>query len=247
MKKWEPLNMSLRSKVIGQVIRLEQMSSSVLKVIFRMAKNDSKTLNNGSSSLTFKTKIDVLLDLEEINNEEYKNLIKLMEIRNQFAHNPYASSFESLDQFLPGIKNYLLKSYSSEINSDSETELKKSFEKIYEISLLKLYTIELEYTKGIEIDINRHINNLLYENLDILWERAKSEYLEKKIEFPKYPKFNNDITTLNTFQLAFKEKISDFRINKLSITGEDYFKNVFSRKKLLSDLIKDIKERTSQG
>jgi hypothetical protein len=95
MQQWKPLNMKLRSSVIGQVLRLEQTSSSALKAILRLFKEQSKTLGNTSSALSFKSKIDLLLDLEEISKTEYSHLLKLMEIRNQFAHNPNAISFIS--------------------------------------------------------------------------------------------------------------------------------------------------------
>src|ERR1700733_14383622 len=97
MEQWEPQNMALRSAVISKVLRLEQTSSSALRAVFRMFKQDSKTLGNSSSALPFKSKIDLLYDLEELDKIEYTHLLKLMEVRNQFAHNPNAVSFRSFE------------------------------------------------------------------------------------------------------------------------------------------------------
>lgn len=96
MKKWESLNMELRNWVIAHALRLEQASSDALCEILRVYDHDSRTLGNQSKyALSFKTKIDLLYDLGEIDKPMYPHLIKLMEIRNQFAHNPTVISFVS--------------------------------------------------------------------------------------------------------------------------------------------------------
>lgn len=101
--------MELRSWVISQMLRLEQASSDLIRAIIRLFNENSKTLGNQSSALSFKAKVDLLFDLEEIDKTEYNHLVKLMEIRNQFAHNPNAISFESFDDINADINKYLLK------------------------------------------------------------------------------------------------------------------------------------------
>ena len=92
MEELKSLNMELRSFVIGNVLRLEQTSTDALRAILRMFNENSKTLGNQSSAFSFKTKIDLLCDLGELEKTHYSHLLKLMEIRNQFAHNIKASS-----------------------------------------------------------------------------------------------------------------------------------------------------------
>lgn len=161
MEKWEPLNMELRSWVISQVLRLEQTSSSLMRAILRMFKENPKTLGNQSSALSFKSKIDLLYDLEEIDKTEYKHLLKMMEIRNQFAHNPNAISFESLDQINPQINKYLENQEIEGIDKQGtrEDKLKLIFSEIFKRCAGKLLVTEIEYTRGLEKDIRKHIND----------------------------------------------------------------------------------------
>ncbi|HOH23426.1 MAG TPA: hypothetical protein PLH70_07995 [Bacteroidales bacterium] len=141
MKKWELLNMELRSWDIGQALRLEQTSNNLMRAILRMCKENPKILGNQSSALSFKSKNDLLCDIEEIDSTEYSHLLKMMEIRNQFSHNPNAISFESLDEINPQINKYLEKPllidkiFQKNKNYDSRRKFKRKAkrpERIYE-------------------------------------------------------------------------------------------------------------------
>ena len=186
MEKWKPLNMELRSWVISHVLRLEQTSSSLFRIILRMFKKDSKTLGNTSSALSFKSKIDLLYDLEEIDTTVYNHLIKLMEIRNQFAHNSNAISFEELDNINKNINTYLEKFIPFEIDKevDRETKLKAAFSNLFQLSAGSLLVLEIEYNKGIEKDIIKHINYQVVENIDTIWQNALGKNKENPISTP---------------------------------------------------------------
>lgn len=133
MSKWKPLNMKLRSDVISRVLRLEQTSSDALKAILRMFKIDSRTLGNKSSTLSFKSEIDLLVDLEEITPEESVHLQKIMEIRNQFAHNPNAISFSAFQTINSNVYKHLLKNCPDKLKDDVKVEnkLKGSFDELF--------------------------------------------------------------------------------------------------------------------
>ena len=89
----EIFNIALRSSILLCSIREENEVSKALKYLLRTVKDGSKTLGNKSSSLSFKTKVDLLSDIGDLDKTEYDRLILFMEIRNQFIHNPECNSF----------------------------------------------------------------------------------------------------------------------------------------------------------
>ncbi|MBK9388784.1 MAG: hypothetical protein IPN68_00850 [Bacteroidetes bacterium] len=130
MSKWEDLNITLRIEILTNTLRLEQSASDIIKAILRILKEKTKTLDNKSSSLSFKNKIDILQDLDELTKEAYDDLIKFMEIRNQLIHNHECTSFIKLSETNPEITNFLKKRFSNSI-TDPEASLYKSYKDLY--------------------------------------------------------------------------------------------------------------------
>ncbi len=93
-----------RINVLTKSLEIENALSDVIKAIIKIPKIDTKTLGNQSSSLSFKTKADLLYDLNRISKEEYNRLILFMEIRNQFIHNIDADSFIKVFEILGSSK-----------------------------------------------------------------------------------------------------------------------------------------------
>ncbi len=87
MVREKTYNEALRSRVLICSIRAEDSASDILISLLRRVRPDSKTLGNKSSSLSFKNKIDLLYDIDDLTKEEYTSMLKFMEIRNQFIHN----------------------------------------------------------------------------------------------------------------------------------------------------------------
>lgn len=81
------MNIELRKDILAKSLTLEDALNILLAILFRFSKNTSKTLGHTSSSLSFKTKADLLYDLGRLNDQQYKALIIFMEIRNQLIHN----------------------------------------------------------------------------------------------------------------------------------------------------------------
>lgn len=81
------MNIELRKDILEKSLTLEDALSRLLAILFRFSKDNSKTLGHKSSSLSFKTKADLLNDLGRLNDEQYRALIMFMEIRNQLIHN----------------------------------------------------------------------------------------------------------------------------------------------------------------
>lgn len=248
MEKWKPLNMEVRSWVISHVLRLEQTSSSLMRAILRMFNENSKTLGNQSSSLSFKSKIDLLYDLEEIDKTYYNDLLKLMEIRNQFAHNPSAISFEELDNINPDINKYLEKNIPDEIpaDSDRETKLKGTFIHLFKKTAGRLLVLEIEYTKGIEKDILKHVNHQIVENLDQIWTSALEKQKEQNTSTPIQYMLLGNPDQLEHFYSNFKLSMSEFTLKELDKIGGDKLKQVFKQKETTEESIAKIEKEKSK-
>ena len=248
MKEWKPLNMQLRSWVISQVLRLEQSSTNALRAIFRLFNENSKTLGSQSSALSFKAKIDLLLDLEEITKTEYSHLLKLMEIRNQFAHNPAATSFEELDNINPDINKYLLKYESENADKDQplETRLKTIFSQLFQVTVGKLLVVEIEYTKGMEKEIRRHLNDKIVENIDALWDRALQRSKDRRSETPTLFILNNSDDEIQGFYYDFMITMSEFTQVELDAIGGDNLKTVFKQKMPTEEIFKKLGDEKSK-
>ncbi len=86
----------------------------------------TKTLDNKSSSISLRAKIDLLNDCSKIDKQTYTNLLHIISIRNQFAHNFECDNFEDLPRFIDGIDKPLLK-YCPELTNSAEENLKVGF------------------------------------------------------------------------------------------------------------------------
>lgn len=209
--------MEVRSWVISRVLRLEQTSSSALKLIFRMFKDESKTLGNLSSALSFKSKIDLLLDLDEIDKVEYAHLLKLMEIRNQFAHNPYATSFKEFDNINPEINKYLLKhsSITLEKGIDYEKRLRECFNDLFKKTAARLLSIEIEYKGGLELEMRKYVNDKVVENIEIIWQKTLEKNRQIKSELLNPTLIDNTDGELNILFGNLQISISEFALEEL--------------------------------
>lgn len=102
---------------------------------------DTKCFSNRSSALSVYQKVNLFLDLGVIAKEEHWLFISFMEIRNQFMHNPEASSYEKCFDFVDG-ENKLLKRF--ELNEDipREEKLKIACKKLFDELCMILDKIE---------------------------------------------------------------------------------------------------------
>lgn len=236
MEKWAPLNMELRSLVISQVLRLEQTTSKLLKTIFRIFEKDTKTLGNKSSALSFKTKIDLLYDLEEIDKTEYSHLLKIMEIRNQFAHNHNANSFESLDQINDQINKYLLRFEPEEIPKEltREEKLKYIFNDLFKTLAGKLMICQVEYIGGMQDEVKSLINTNIVDNIETIWQKAIDKNKEGKIKEPFNVFMNGSESEIDKFYYDFRVAMSEYALEELEKQEKGEVKKIFKRKSTIS-------------
>jgi hypothetical protein len=245
MEKWVSLNMGVRSFVIELTLRLEQTSSSLIRTILRLFNDDLKTLGDKSSALSFKSKIDLLLDLEEIDKTDYNHLMKIMEIRNQFAHNHKAISFESLDEINPEINKYLNKFKPDESPEELPREelLRLSFRKIFEKVCGKLLVSEIEFINGIQEEFKTYINNKIVENIEQIWNDAYESNKEKfrNILVPQ----NSFEEDLQLFKSVFKLRMYEYfktELDRIELEKENVFKKKISVEEKLTILKKETEE-----
>ena len=239
MEEFKSLNMELRSFVIGNVLRLEQTSTDAIRAILRMFKKNSKTLGNQSSAFSFKTKIDLLYDLGELDKTHYLHLLKLMEIRNQFAHNVKATSFVELDKINPSINKHLSKYTPKEIEKkiDRESILILSFFELFKITAAKLLIIENEYHEGIQKEIRKYINDAIIENIDQIWNNVLAKYRKNNITTTSLFMMSMNNNEIDQYYHDFKISISDFAKDELHKIEDDKLKAVFKQKTTTTESI----------
>ena len=116
-----------RQIAIEKTLFVESLTSKLIKHMMGLdIYGNTKTLDNKSSSISLRSKIDLLMDCGKIDKPTYINLLHIISIRNQFAHNFECDNFEDLPKFIDGIDKALLK-YSSNLNFSMEENLKTGF------------------------------------------------------------------------------------------------------------------------
>lgn len=172
----------------------------------------------------------------------------MMEIRNQFAHNPNAISFESLDEINPQINKYLEKIEVNglEEQKDRESKLKLIFSEIFKRCAGKLLVTEIEYTNGLEKDIRKHINDTVVENLDEIWENAVKRHLTGELSTPSLFFMNSPEKQIENFYLDFRIAMGEFSQNESKKIEGDNLKQVFKQKETTAETLAKIKKEENK-
>jgi hypothetical protein len=226
-------NKPLRAYILECSIREEEAASEAIKSLLRLVKPETKTLDNKSSSLSFKNKIDLLYDIDDLNKEEYTNLIKFMELRNQFIHNPNCSSFADLSKEAPEITKFLSTKFKNDIE-DAEKSYLESFKQLFMSTLGKLLVLNVEYRKGFTKEMRRYIDAVALNNFDNIFKSAFDLWKEHKEKYatpalPMLLPIGNSEKEISEFKAYLRiaicgeqMKVADGIINK-EITEKDIF------------------------
>ena len=167
-------------------LEIENILSTILIQLFRIPKTDLKTLSNKSSAISFKTKVDLLYDLDRISKEHYNLLLLFMEIRNQFIHNIEATSFTKVFEIL-GIdrRNRILKLDSQLVDNY------KTAEKINDDLIKPEIVLSLAFDK-----LKLVIDAILVEVVDrLISDLEKENELRNEAEMNKISEKLIDIIT----------------------------------------------------
>lgn len=243
-------NEPLRKYVLICSIREEEAASEVIKSMLRHVKPESKTLDNKSSSLSFKNKIDLLYDIDDISKEEYTHFLKFMEIRNQFIHNPNCNSFTDLEVEAPDLPKFLSAQFKNEI-ADKEKNYFESFKNLFIRTLGKLLVLVLEYRKGFTNEMVRFIDAKTLENFDSILSTANDLWQEQKEKSPiiPFPRFINSDEDIKSFTEYLKIAVGreKIKVTESIIKKEVTEKDVFQRRSaLLEDFKKEQHELENQ-
>jgi hypothetical protein len=221
------MNIEIRTEILEQSLDIENNLSSVLKEIIQIPKKNTKTLDNRSSSLSFKTKVDLLYDLDRIEIEEYNYLILFMEIRNQFINKIEADSYVKVFEILGNNKkNKIYKLISEDelkyLEGEKEIELKKGTSNLY-INILRILVkvreeIIEDYKKKVKNDTNEKIRDLtmqmvkiMDETIDEFGDIYEAELLEKGIK-TEFKKLQSSFINKKSIE-KFKEKYPEYNID----------------------------------
>lgn len=125
------MNLELRTQILEYSLILEDYLSAGLAMLFRIKKDkqETKTLGGSTSSISLKTKADLLNDLGRITSEQYTDLIIFMEIRNQLIHNKGVDSLEKAVAKTSRLKRLLelvpdrKEQYTSCMNADIKEQI----------------------------------------------------------------------------------------------------------------------------
>lgn len=243
--KTKDYNRPLRAYILECSVREEEAASNVIKSLLRLVKHESKTLDNKSSSLSFKNKIDLLYDIEDLNKEAYTNLIKFMELRNQFIHNPNCNSFQDLSKEAPEVSKFLSANFKNDITDFEESQL-ESFKKLFATTLGGLIILHIEYDKGVKNETFRFIDSTTLNHFDDIFSSALEAWREQKAKTPDIiPLLMNSINVEKNI-LEFKSHLEfailgeKIKILDKIVASEVTQKDIFLRR---ADLLADYQKR----
>ncbi len=120
-----------RQLAIEKTLIIEALTSKLIKHLLGLdLDGKTRSLDNKSSSISLRSKIDLLTDAGKIDKVTYTNLLHIISIRNQFAHNYECNSFQDLSKFIDGIEKPLLQNCLTPTHLFEEN-LKEGFLKIF--------------------------------------------------------------------------------------------------------------------
>lgn len=114
----------IRKEILISSLYLESFLSHFLgKLLGIKDINNTISLGNSGKSLSFSSKLNLLIDIGAIKKNDQKKFIAFMEIRNQFMHNLNATTFELCVSFIDGKEKFLLNNYPQKSNLIKEKQL----------------------------------------------------------------------------------------------------------------------------
>ncbi|MCK5590517.1 MAG: hypothetical protein KAI72_01055 [Candidatus Pacebacteria bacterium] len=115
------INLEKRSKILEYALNIEYEINTLLLIYLGIYEKSSTKLFGNKAGISFKTKIDLLFDIDVLSKEEHASLELLMNIRNKFLHDIHCNSFLTiLEQFDNGIKNRFRKYLDKECQIENE-------------------------------------------------------------------------------------------------------------------------------
>jgi len=158
-----------RAIVLRLSLNLEVLASIVLSYLLDVNNfEESYSLGNKSSSLSFNQKINLLIDNRTITKEEKKKLMAFASIRNQFMHNVNANTFVEAFDHLDGLENQMRKLYPKNFGSDIKLEesLHYCVSDLHRDGVLILTSFKGGIGEKMSTEANAKVYSEFYENLE---------------------------------------------------------------------------------
>lgn len=177
--------MSLRTEILQYSLILENVTSIFLASILGIENHEAtKSFGNKNGSLSYNQKIDLLIDLGSLSNDEKSKFQTFMEVRNQFTHNYKANNYESCYSYMEGKEKFILKHYPQKDNLSTEE---------------KLHTATIELAKH----VLSTTTNLIKVVKEKIGEKVRLEMLEKQYQYS-----NEVITEIEEiYNFFYSEKV----------------------------------------
>lgn len=210
-----------RAILLRLSLNLEVLASKVLSYLLDIDYfEESYSLGNKSSSLSFNHKINLLIDNRSITKEEKKKLMAFASIRNQFMHNINANTFVEAFNHFDGLENQMRKLYPKNFGSDINLEesLHYCVSDLHKDGVLTLTSFKGGIGKKMTTEVNAKVYSDFYEDL----ENSVKYNFDQFLEGIK----NHDSESIN------KSKLIDALI-LVQI-------NIFAKTDIEKDIMKDI-------
>jgi hypothetical protein len=219
------MNIELRGEVLEKALILEDAVNKLVLLYLGIKKEDRRAIGHKSGTLTYKSLIDLLYDIDIVDKQEYDALLLLMVVRNQFMHNRACNSFEKAIEFLGHDKGKRLIKFDR-IGAD---KLEDRYNNAYLCLAGDTLGIILKKLEQKEKDVEE-----------------KSAYLKKLLAFaPEYSDFIHD--KLNS--ISEKYTVSDDDLKNLDEFENNRLKVLFHLDitKLKAEFVEKFEELTTNA
>lgn len=126
------LELEKRSEILEFSLNTEEAVNSLLLVYLSISDKSTTKLFGNKAGISFKSKIDLLYDIDVLSKEEHSKLELQMTFRNKFLHDIQCSSFLSvLKHFDNGIKNRFKKFLEKDEKIDNEESCRIAYRNLY--------------------------------------------------------------------------------------------------------------------
>jgi hypothetical protein len=187
-----------RSLVIEKSVQLEGIISIYLTLSLNLIPDQSISFGFTSQSLSFNSKINLLIDLKSVSQQNKKKFTYFMQIRNQFAHNPQITDFTNCFDRCDNMTNCLNKLYAKQEGYKfitNESERKLAFNFLYEdlktlvnniIDIWQYRTKEIIYLRELEVyykSLKRTIKEFTTTNNNDIFQKIMKSYKKRQNKF----------------------------------------------------------------
>ena len=122
------INLKIRSQVLEFSLQIESFINGLLLSYLGISDKE-RTKNFGTKAgISFKSKIDLLYDINVLTKDEHFDLELLMIFRNKFLHDLESNSFSYI---LSKLDNGIVNKFKKFINSESSIQNELEYEKAY--------------------------------------------------------------------------------------------------------------------